>query len=161
MKVPSTLRCSPIGSWVGSVRLCHIVGWQKTLFLLDASIPLQGTSNGWRMTWSRFRGMRKLIWGLARRQGGMSDHPNIPHILLFCTFRILIFVFEFNKRLECSKSPMKTILLSYYLIYSFFLFFSFFLCHVIFSHDVPSRIFAVLMVFSPNFYLDHPFKFWI
>ena len=61
---------------------------------------------------------------------------------------------------------MKTILLSfnlsnerisfYYLCLSSSLFFFFFLCHIIFAHDVPSGIFAMPMVFSPNFCLDCP-----
>ena len=37
-----------------------------------------------------------------------------PYNLLFYTFMILMFLFfEFNKGLECSKSPMKTNLLSF------------------------------------------------
>ena len=91
-----------------------------------------------------------------------------------------VFVFEFNKGLECSKSPMKTILLPFNLsnqiitskflflfllslliVISFLCFFFFwfcfwfcffvFLCHVIFSHDVPSGIFAMPTVFSLKF----------
>ena len=86
-----------------------------------------------------------------------------------------VFVFEFNKGLECSKSPMKTILSSFNLsnkritfllsllivIYSFFLFLFFFLCHVTFAHDVPLAIFVMPMVFSPKFCLDRPFGFSI
>ena len=79
-----------------------------------------------------------------------------------------VFVFEFNKGLECSKSRMKTILLPFNLSYKrltfllsllivisflclFVCFLFFFLCHVIFSHDVPLGIFAMLMVFSLKF----------
>ena len=88
-----------------------------------------------------------------------------------------IFVFEFNKRLECCKSPMKANLLSFnfsnerislfiifaycYLLYSFFSFLFFFLCHAIFTHDVLWGIFAMPMVFSPSFFLDLPFGFSI
>ena len=87
MKVPSTLWHLPIGSWVRLVRLGHATGWRKVLFLLDTSIPLRGISNGWRMTWSGsgLWGMRKLTWRLARKQGGLSDHLDMPHILLFYT----------------------------------------------------------------------------
>ena len=40
VKVPSTPRWLPIGSWARLVRLGHVVGWWKTLSLLDTSIPL-------------------------------------------------------------------------------------------------------------------------
>ena len=47
-------------------------------------------------------------------------------------------------------------------IYSFSIsFLFFFLCHVIFARDVPLGIFAMPMVFSPNFCLDLPFWFSI
>jgi len=82
--------------------------------------------------------MRKLTKKLVRKQGGLSDHLDMPHVFLFCTFVILSSsFFEFNKGLKCAKSPMKTILSSFNLsnkritfllsllivIYSFFLFF--------------------------------------
>jgi len=113
IRVPSTPRCSPIGSWAVLVKLGYIVRWQKTLFLLNTSTPLQATSNGWRMTWSGLWGMRKLTWRLVRKQEGLKDHLEGPYNLLFYTFMILMFVFEFNKGLECSKSPMKTNILSF------------------------------------------------
>ena len=88
-----------------------------------------------------------------------------------------VFVFEFNKGLECSEAPMKTIFSSFNLsnkrikfflllsllivIYSFFFFLFFFLCYVIFAQDVPLGIFVIPMVFSPNFCLDCPFRFSI
>ena len=93
MRVPSTPRCSPIGSWAGSVRLGYVVGWWKTLFLPNTSTPLQGTSNGWRMTWSGFWRVRKLTWRLAIRKERLSDRREGPHILLFYTFMILMFLF--------------------------------------------------------------------
>ena len=43
------------------------------------------------------------------------------------------------------------------IVFIFFLF----LCHVIFVHDILVGIFAMPMVFSPNFCLDHPFGFSI
>jgi len=67
MRVPSTPRCSQIGSWAGLVKLGHAVGWRKTLFLLNTSTLLQATSNGWRMTWRWFWRMIRLTWRLARR----------------------------------------------------------------------------------------------
>ena len=52
---------------------------------------------------------------------------------------------------------------AYCLFFSFFFFlfnfFFFFLCHVTFSHDVLVGNFAMPMVFSPIFFLDHPFGF--
>ena len=58
VKVPSTLRYLLTGSWVGFVRFGHVAGWLVALLLLNTSIPLRGTSNGWRMTWSGFWGMK-------------------------------------------------------------------------------------------------------
>ena len=176
MKVPSTLRCLPIGSWVGLMRLGHTVGWRKALFLLDTSIPLRGTSNGWMMTWSGLWGMRKLTWRLARKWGELSDHLDMPYVLLFYTFIILMFLFlNLIKDWIVPNSLWKQ---SYHLLiwairesifiylcllssHLFFLFLSFFLCHVIFSHDVLSGIFTMPIVFSPNFCLDCPFGFSI
>ena len=40
-----------------------------------------------------------------------------------------------------------------------FIFIFFFLCHVTFSHDVLVGIFAMPMVFCPNFCLVRPFGF--
>ena len=171
-----------------SVRLGHVVGWWKTMLLLNTSIPLQDTSNGWWMTWSGFWGMRKPTWGLARKQGGLNDHLNMPHILLF-------FTFEFNEELECPKSPMKTILSSfnlsneripfYYLCFLsshlfFFFFFLFFLfllpcnffpwrpfgnfCHAygLFPYLLPGprfQVFNLAGFFCLNFFLGRPFGF--
>ena len=39
------------------------------------------------------KGWESLLWGLAILQGGLGDHPNMPPILLFCTFMILMFLF--------------------------------------------------------------------
>ena len=76
--------------------------------------------------------------------------------------------------------PYKTILSSFnlsnesinhFVIFTYCLYFSslfsffslsflfFFLCYVIFAHDVLVGIFAMPMVFSPNFCLSHPFEF--
>ena len=79
-----------------------------------------------------------------------------------------VFVFEFNKGLEYSKFLTKTILSSFNLSnkriafflflnlcllssHLFFLFLFFFLCHVTFSHDFLSGIFAMPMVFPLTF----------
>ena len=81
-----------------------------------------------------------------------------------------VFVFELNKGLKCSKSPMKTILLSFnfsnerisfYYLCLMSLLFIFFPYHVIFAHNVPLGILAMPMVFSLNFCLDRPFGFSI
>ena len=94
----------------------------------------------------------------------------------FLFFMIPYLFIWVNKGLECSKSPMKqsyhlliwamrvsTILLSSLIVFIFLLFslsfLFFFLCYVIFAHDVLVGIFAMLMVFSPNFCLGHPFEF--
>ena len=56
-----------------------------------------------------------------------------------------------------SKSPMETIY--YYYFFFSFLWLFIFQCHVIFAHDVLVGIFAMPIVFSPTFCLDHPFGF--
>ena len=178
MKVPSTQQCLPIGSWVGLVRLGHAIGWRKALFLLDTSIPLRGTSNGWRMTWSGLWRMKKLMWRLARKKGRLSDHFDGPHVLLFCTFMIVMFLFlnlikDWNVLKPLWKQSFhlliwairESIFFYYYLcllsFIPFFFFLFFFLCYVIFAQDVPLGIFVIPMVFSPNFCLDCPFRFSI
>ena len=40
-----------------------------------------------------------------------------------------------------------------------FIFIIFFMCHVTFAYDVLVGIFAMPMVFFPNFCLDHTFEF--
>ena len=76
-----------------------------------------------------------------------------------------VFSFEFNKGLECSKSPYgnnlssfnfsnkKIIyLLSLLIVFIFFIsLFFFFLCHVIFAHNILKGIFAMTMVFPLSF----------
>ena len=159
------------------MRLSRTTRRLEALLLLDTSIPLWGTSNGWRMTWSGFWGTRNLIWGLAKRQGELSNHLEGPHNLLFCTFMILMFLFlNLTKDWNVSNPLWKQtyylliwamresffIIIAYFhLIYYFFFLFFFFPFHVIFSHDVRSRIFTMPMVFSPNFCLNHPFGFSI
>jgi len=52
--------------------------------------------------------------------------------------------------------------INHFIIFTYCLYFSFlffFLCYVIFAHDVLVGIFAMPMVFSPNFCLGHPFEF--
>ena len=96
-----------------------------------------------------------------------------PMFYIFALLGFSYFCFEFNKGLKCSKSPMKTILLTfnfsnerisfYYLclLSLLFFFFFFFLCHVIFAYDVLSGIFSMSMVFSLNCCLDRPWGFSI
>jgi len=61
-----------------------------------------------------------------------------------------VFSFEFNKGLECSKSPYGNNLSSFNLsnkriiyLLSLLIVFIFFLCHVIFAHNVLKGIFAM------------------
>ena len=87
----------------------------------------------------------------------------------FLPFMILMsFLLNLIKGLKCSKSPMETILvpfnlsnkrINHFIIFAYCHFFFFFLCHVIFVHDLHVGIFAMPMVFSPIFCLDHPFGF--
>ena len=87
-----------------------------------------------------------------------------PIFYFFALYDSHVFAFEFNKRLECSKSPMKTILLPfnlsnkkiafYYLCLlssHSFVFLFFFLFHVIFAHDVPLEFFPCLWFFPLTF----------
>ena len=155
MKEPSTLQCLPTRSWVGLVRFGHAVGWQKTLFLLDTSIPLQGASNGWRMTRSGFWRMIKLTWRLARKQGGLSDHLDVPHVLLFCNFMILLFLFLNLNLIKDSNVP-KPLWKQFYhlLIWAIRKLPFYYLCLLSFT---PFFCFSFLFPLPCNFYPWRPF----
>ena len=158
------------GSWAGSVRLGWRRWWLKTFISLGFSILFRATKLSWLLTWYQFIGRRRITKSpIKGRQ--LIDYLDMPQILLFCTLWFSCLSFEFNKGLECAKSPMETIY--YFLIWAIrestillsllivFIFLSFFLCHVIFAHDVLIGIFTMPMIFSPIFCLNHPFGFSI
>ena len=66
-----------------------------------------------------------------------------------------------NSLLSVSLTSKRIIHLLSLLIVIIFLSYFFFLlfpCHLIFAHNILTRIFALSMVFSPIFFLDMPFQ---
>ena len=157
------------GSWVGFLKLGLRGQWTKTYVFLNSLFQLQDTRISYPLIWEQSK-WKKMITRNPTKERGLSDYLDMPQILLICTFMIPWLFIWVNKGLECSKSSIKTIYhlliwamreLVIYYICLLSLFFFLFLCHVIFVHDILVGIFAMPMVFSPNFCLDHPFSFSI
>ena len=99
--------------------------------------PSEVGSNSWEM-----------LQKSNQKKERLTNHLDMPQILLSTLYDSHVLFYEFNKGLECSKSPMETVYYlliwakrepSIYYLYllSFFFFFSFsflffFPCHVIF-----------------------------
>ena len=112
MMVPFISQSSLKGSWERSMKIGWKGRWLETFVSLDFSILLQATKFGWLLAWDQFIGKRRIT-GSPTWERWLTDYLDMPQRLLFCTLWFSCFSFEFNKGLEHSKFPMKTI---YYLL---------------------------------------------